>query len=79
MASAYVCMLEYTEQYADIIRVGQVSLNALQLVTCAGTTYMTQGPIVLVMNQYAYMEKVVLSILWGNYLILVLILMINPQ
>ena len=37
--------------------VGQASLNALPLVTCAGTVHATQGPVVLIMNQYAYYGK----------------------
>ena len=37
--------------------VGQASINTLHLVTCAGTVHMTQGPIVLIMNQYAYYGK----------------------
>ena len=49
LAGTDVHMLEYTEQYTDIMGVGQVSLNSLPLVTCAGN--MTQGPIVLIMNQ----------------------------
>ena len=55
-----------------------MSLNALPLLTCPGTVHMTQGPIILIMNQYAYYGKGVLSILSGNYHTLVLILMINP-
>ena len=50
-------MLEYTDQYADITGVDWASINALPLVTCAGTVHMTQGPIVLIMNQYAYYGK----------------------
>ena len=53
-AGADVCMLEYTKQYASIMGVGQASINALPLVTCAGTIHTTQGPIVLIMNQYAF-------------------------
>ena len=50
-------MLEYTKQYQDIAGVGQVSLNALPLVTCAGTVHTTQGSIVPIMNQYTYFGK----------------------
>ena len=52
-----VHVLEYTEQYADIMGVGQPSINALPLVTCAGTIQTTQGSIVLIMNQYTYNGK----------------------
>ena len=55
------------------------STNALPLVTCAGTVHMTQGPIVLIMNQYAYYGKGELFIPWSNYHTLVLILMLNLQ
>ena len=54
LAGADVCMLDYTEQCADITGVGQASINALPLVTCAGTVHMTYGPIVLIMHLYAY-------------------------
>ena len=53
--SAYLNM--QSREYADITGVGQVSLNALPLVTCNGTIHMTQGPVVPVMNQYAYYGK----------------------
>ena len=58
LASADFHMLEYTEQYADIMGVGQVSLNALPLVTCDGTIHMTQDPVVLIVNQYTFYGKV---------------------
>ena len=37
--------------------VGQASLNALLLVTSTGTVHMTQGPVVLIMNQDTYYGK----------------------
>ena len=43
LAGTGVHMLEYTEQYADIMGVGQASINTLSLVTCAGMIHMTQG------------------------------------
>ena len=43
LAGAGVHVLEYTERYSDITGVGQASINALPLVTCAGTVHMTQG------------------------------------
>ena len=51
LAGTDVCMLEYTNWCADIMGVDQASMNALRLVTCAGTIQTTQGPIVLIMNQ----------------------------
>ena len=37
--------------------VDQASINTLPLATCTGTVHMTQGPIVLIMNQYDYYGK----------------------
>ena len=59
--------------------VGQASIKALPIVTCASTIHMTQGPVVLIMNQYDYYGRGVQSLLLGSYLTLVLIVMINPQ
>ena len=50
LASTDACMLKYTEQYADITGVCQVSLNALPLGTCAGTVQMTHGPVILILT-----------------------------
>ena len=37
--------------------VGQASQDALLLVTCTRAVHVTQGPIVLIMHQYAYYGK----------------------
>ena len=57
LACTDVHMLEYTKQYAEMTGVSQASINALPLVTCVGTVHTTQGPTVLIMNQYAYYRK----------------------
>ena len=54
LAGAETHMFEYTEQYADSMGVGLASIDALTSVTCAGTIHMSQGPIVLIMNQYTF-------------------------
>ena len=54
LASADIHVLKYTKQYADTTGVGQASISALQLVTYTRTVHTTQGPVVLIMNQYAY-------------------------
>ena len=51
LAGTDICMLKYTKQYADITGVDQSSINALPLVTCAGTVHMMQGLTVLILNQ----------------------------
>ena len=52
-----ICLLEYTEQCADITVVDQASLNKLPLLTCPSTVNTTHRPIVFIMYQYAYYEK----------------------
>ena len=47
LASADVHVLAY----ADIMGVGQSSINTFQLVTCT-SVHMAQGPIALIMNKY---------------------------
>ena len=57
LASTDMHVLKYTEQCADITGVGEESINTLPLLTCSGTVHKTQGPVVLIMNQYAYYGK----------------------
>ena len=52
-----VCMLKHTKQCADTTGVAQASINEHPLLTCAGMVHMTQGPIILIMHQYAYYGK----------------------
>ena len=57
LAGEDVRVLSYTDRSADITGIGDSHMEDVPIVTCAGVVQTTRGPIVLIMNQYAYYGK----------------------
>ena len=57
LAGEDVRVLSYTDRSADITGIGDSHMEDVPIVTCAGVVQTTRGPIVIIMNQYAYYGK----------------------
>ena len=57
LAGEDIRVLSYTDRSADITGIGDSHMEDVPIVTCAGVVQTTRGPIVIIMNQYAYYGK----------------------